>query len=133
LAVAVWSDPAENPWATIPSRALLDAGLSEPPEPGAPGMFALAEPDTLSELLESAGFIDVVVEKVELRRQYSDIDAFIAETHDLSQMFSRGLKSASEAQQTAVLEAIANAAKPFVSADGAIELPGSSLVASASA
>jgi SAM-dependent methyltransferase len=133
LAVAVWSEPAENPWATIPSRAMLDAGLSEPPEPGTPGMFALAQPGALSGLLESGGFVDVVVEKVEVRRQYSDTDAYIAETLDLSQMFSRGLKAASEAQRAGVLEAIAIGVEPFVSADGTIELPGSSLVAAASA
>jgi hypothetical protein len=133
VAVAVWSDPAENPWATIPGRAMLDAGLSDPPEPGAPGMFALAQPDALSELLESAGFLDVVVEKVEILRQYSDTDAFIAETLDLSQMLSRGLKAASEAERAGVLEAIANGVKPFVSADGTVELPGCSLVGAASA
>jgi len=39
----------------------------EPPDPTQPGMFALARPEALSELLETAGFVDVVVEPVAVR------------------------------------------------------------------
>src|SRR5207248_9452380 len=99
----------------------------------APGMFALAQPDALTELLASAGFVDVVVEKVEIRRQYSDIDVFIAETLDLSQMLPRALEDASDGQRAAVRDGITTGAKPFVPPEGMIELPGTSLVAAASA
>jgi SAM-dependent methyltransferase len=133
VAVAVWADAAENPWATIPTGALVELGLMEPPDPSQPGMFALARPEALSELLGAAGFVDVVVEPVTVHRQYSDVDAFIAETSDLSGMFVRALSDASEAQRAAVREAIAERAKPFVSGDGTISLPGKSLGAAANA
>jgi SAM-dependent methyltransferase len=133
VAVAVWADAAENPWATIPTGALLELGLMEPPDPTQPGMFTLARPEVLSELLEAAGFVDVVVEPVTVHRQYSDVDAFIAETSDLSGMFVRALADASEPQRAAVREAIAERAKPFVSGDGTISLPGKSLGAAANA
>jgi SAM-dependent methyltransferase len=132
-AVAVWADAAENPWATIPTGALLELGLMEPPDPTQPGMFALARPEALSELLETAGFVDVVVEPVAVHRQYSDVDAFIAETSDLSGMFIRALADASDEQRAAVRAAIAERAKPFVSGEGTISLPGTSLVAAANA
>jgi SAM-dependent methyltransferase len=133
LALAVWADPADNPWATIPTGALIELGLMEPPDPTQPGMFALARPEALSDVLETAGFVEVVVEPVPVRRQYSDVDAFIAETADLSGMFVRALADASEAQRAAVRDAVAERAKPFTSADGRICLPGKSLGAAASA
>jgi len=55
-AFAVWDDSARNPWATIPGRVMIELGHTEPPDPQAPGMFALAAPGRLSELLEDAGF-----------------------------------------------------------------------------
>jgi SAM-dependent methyltransferase len=133
LALAVWADAADNPWATIPTGALIELGLLEPPDPTQPGMFSLAGPEVLSELLRSAGFVDVVVEPVPVHRHYSDLDAFIAETSDLSGMFIRALADASEQQRAAVREAIAQRAKPFISADGTVSLPGQSLGAAASA
>jgi SAM-dependent methyltransferase len=133
VAVAVWAPSDENPWATVPHGVLIERGLMEPPDPTQPGMFTLAAPGALSEVLEDAGFVDVVVEEIVLERQYSDPDEFIAETHDLSGMFSRALAGASEEQRTAVRESIAERLKPFTSADGTISLPGKSLGAAASA
>src|SRR5947199_6845213 len=61
IALSVWDVPERNPWATIPNRALLELGHIEPPDPDAPGMFALADPGRLKELAYEAGFIDVIV------------------------------------------------------------------------
>ena len=105
----------------------------ERPNPGDPGMFALAAPGALSEVLASAGFVDVVVEPVAVGRQYSDVDAFLAETYDLSGMFVRALADASEEQRATVTESIVERLKPFTSGDGTISLPGKSLCAAASA
>ena len=41
-AFAVWDKPERNPWAVIPNRAMVELGHAEPPDPAAPGMFALA-------------------------------------------------------------------------------------------
>ena len=61
-ALAVWDGPPANPWATIPTRVLVELGHTTEPDPEAPGMFALAPPGRLQGLLEDAGFIDVVVD-----------------------------------------------------------------------
>ena len=69
IALAVWDEPARNPWATIPDqRAASSSGTWRRPDPDAPGMFALAAPGRLQELLEDAGFVDVVVESVQTPR-----------------------------------------------------------------
>ena len=36
-ALAVWDDAERNPWATIPTPALIELGHAEPPDPAAPG------------------------------------------------------------------------------------------------
>ena len=43
LAFAVWQTPDRNPWAAIPGMTLVQRGHMPPPEPGAPGMFAMGE------------------------------------------------------------------------------------------
>lgn len=64
LALAVWSSAEENPWASIAGRLLVERGQLPPPEPGAPGIFALADEDRLRTLLGEAGFTSVRVEEV---------------------------------------------------------------------
>ncbi len=57
--IAVWDTAEVNPWATIPTGVLIERGLAPPPDPDAPGMFVLAAPGRLQEMLEDAGFADV--------------------------------------------------------------------------
>ena len=87
IALAVWDVAEANPWATVAGRALIDLGFAEPPDPDAPGMFALARPGLLQERLESAGFVEVVVEAIEVGRSSADLDAFLGETLDVSRLF----------------------------------------------
>jgi SAM-dependent methyltransferase len=132
-AFAVWDTPQKNPWAVIPGRAMVELGHAEPPEPGAPGMFSLAGDGQLAELLEGAGFQDVVVSPVSLTRHYDALDGYIEETIDMSPLFSATYRELSADEQAAAVAAITAAAQPFVADDGSVTLPGSSLVASAGA
>jgi SAM-dependent methyltransferase len=133
VALAVWDDARENPWATIPGRALVELGHSEPPDPDAPGMFSLAAPGALSGLLEGAGFVDVVLDAVDISREYTGLADYIAEVVDLSGIFSGIFKDLDERQQDEVRGLIAELAAPFTATDGSIRLPGRSLVAAANA
>ncbi len=133
LALAVWDRPEENPWATIPGRALIKLGHAQPPEPDAPGMFALAQPGRLEDLLSEAGFVEVVVGGVVVDRNYPDLERYLDEIVDLSQAFSRPYLSLGPDQQEAVRNEIASLATPFTGPDGSVRLPGRSLVAAAGA
>ena len=132
-AFAVWDKPEHNPWAVIPGRAMVELGHTEPPEPGAPGMFSLAGDGQLTELLEGAGFEDVVVSPVSLARHYDALDGYIEETIDMSPLFSATYRELSADEQAGAVAAITAAAQPYVADDGSVTLPGSSLVASAGA
>jgi SAM-dependent methyltransferase len=130
--VAVWDEAVKNPWATIPGRAMITLGHTQPPDPTAPGMFALAPADRLKSLLEDGGFMDVQVESVAVSRPAPGPDAFIAETLDCSGIFAGEYKNLSEGDRHAVRAEIAKLLEPYADAGGLV-LPGSSLVAVASA
>ncbi|MBV9606205.1 MAG: methyltransferase domain-containing protein [Solirubrobacterales bacterium] len=133
IAAAVWDEPAVNPWATIPTRALVDLGYAEPPDPDAPGMFILSAPGRLQELLESAGFVDVAVEAVPTSRSFAGVEEFVDETREVSSMLGELLDPLSHAQRAEVEAKVGELARPYAAADGSLSLPGSSLVAAADA
>jgi SAM-dependent methyltransferase len=132
-ALAVWDRPELNPWATIPGRALIELGHAEPPDPKAPGMFALASPGRLAELLGDAGFQDVVIDDVDVTRARPDLTSYIEETLDLSRPFADVYEGLDEDGRAAVRDAVAEAARRFGADDGSLRIPGRALVASASA
>lgn len=130
-ALAVWDAPARNPWATVPSGVMVELGHAQPPDPAAPGMFALAGDGRLSDLLLDAGFTDVTVSTVPLERHYLTVDQFVAETYELSPVFSSVSDRLSAEEQAEIAARIAIGIQPFTAADGSLTLPGSSLVARA--
>lgn len=131
--LAVWDLAERNPWATIDDRALIELGHMAPPDPTSPGMFALAAPGQLEELLQDAGFDEIVVDGVDQTREYAGVDEFIAETRDLSVMFAEAYDGLDQGQRDEVARKIASLAEPYTREDGSLLLPGSSLVAVATA
>ncbi len=67
LAFAVWSTPDHNPWGTLARGVLVERGHLPPPEPGAPGPFALGDDASVRALLDDAGFAGARVAPVEVR------------------------------------------------------------------
>jgi len=122
-ALAVWAEPERNPWATIPTRALVELGHVAPPDPDAPGMFALADSQRLHELVEGAGFLDVFVEPLELERRDGGVDAYLQETTDLSQPFAEARARLSEEEWGEVARRIGELVAPFAAEDGTVRFP----------
>src|ERR1035441_3150552 len=133
VALAVWDVGESNPWATIPGRALVALGHAAPPDRDGPGMFALAVPGALAQLLEAAGFEDIDVQTVSLDRSYTDLDAYLQETHDLSFMFRESFDRLTQSQRADVRGRIGELAESYTQDDGSVQLPGSALVAGAGA
>jgi hypothetical protein len=129
----VWDEPPENPWATIPTRAMVELGHTTPPDPDEPGMFALAAPGRLQDVLGAAGFLDVLVGSVEPSRPFDSVEEYIAETRDLSSMFGELFDPLSDEQRAEVVARVTELAQPYVEGDGMLRLPARSLVAAADA
>jgi ubiquinone/menaquinone biosynthesis C-methylase UbiE len=134
IALAVWDGPEANPWATIPTDALIQGGYIEPIDRAvSAGIFSLANPQRLQEMLGEAGFVDVLVESIDLTRAYDRFDKFWDESLELSPSLSVALERLTDEQREDVRRRAAALAQPFTESDGATHLPGISLVASASA
>lgn len=66
LAVACWTAPDQNPFVGLLIQVLANHMELPKPPAGTPGIFALADPERLQQLIESAGFCNVVLEPVEI-------------------------------------------------------------------
>lgn len=134
FAIAVWDRDEENPWATIPTDALVEGGYVDAPDrTTAAGIFSLADSDRLQEMLEEAGFIDVLVEPMEVMREYDGFDEYWEESLELSPSLGAALERLEPRQRDDVVRRARSLAQPFTDGAGMLRLPGVSLVASASA
>jgi len=133
VALAVWDEADRNPWTTIPGAVMVELGHTQPPDPDAPGMFSLAAPGRLQELLEDAGFTEVEVSPVALERHYVTVDQYVAEMLELSPLFRTAYEELGPTEQAEVAARIAIGVQPYTAPDESVVLPGSSLVAQATA
>jgi len=123
LVFAVWRDGERNPWVAVPTRIFARRALVPPPEPGAPGMFALASHERIGELLGNADFASWRIEDVAVRFTAENLDRYIADARETGGVFAHVWEAASDderAELTAELEA---AFVPY-EVDGALEVPG---------
>ena len=127
--VAVWAEPERNPWATTFGRALVRAGHVAPPEPGGPGMFALAEPATLAGLARAAGFTDVDVEELELAAEYGSFEDYWGSIMDMAANTSALVAALPEAARAELRETVERDAEPYRAASGGYRFPAAALVA----
>jgi SAM-dependent methyltransferase len=132
-ALSVWDMPERNPWATLEMRALIELGHLEPPDPTAPGMFALADAERLGGLLEDAGFLDVTVESVDLVRPAPSVDAFVEESLDLNAQLAETRRRLSPEQWAEVKARVTEIAQPFTDGEGGLRFPARALAAAARA
>ena len=133
IVLAVWDQSELNPWATLADRAMVELGYATRHDPTAPGMFALAAPGQLHELLEAAGFVEVVVESLELPRPPLTPADEIAEELEISRAFADAYERLSGEDRRALEDQIASLGKPYAGPDGRLTLPARSLVAAATA
>jgi hypothetical protein len=96
-------------------------------------MFILSAPGRLQDLLESAGFVDPVVDSVPTPRAFAGIEQYIAETREISSFFGQTFDPLSESQRAEVVQSIASLAQPYTAPDGSVSFTGRSLVAAADA
>jgi SAM-dependent methyltransferase len=133
VALAAWAAPEENLNMTLAPATLVELGLTEPPPPDEPGPFAFAQPGRVEELLDAAGFDDVIVDYLDLRFHYATREDVFDTVADLSPTLSTMLSDLSPADHTRFRDALDERLESFVRDDGGIELPGRALVAAASA
>lgn len=130
---AVWDEPERNPDMVLPGKVMVSLGLMSPPPADGPGPFALSAPGALADLLQAGGFVEPVVERVEIHLQHATVRDWVAETVDLSNMFGQTWRGLAGEDRQRVLDRAAELTREFTAPDGSLTFPGSCLVALAEA
>jgi SAM-dependent methyltransferase len=138
LALAVWDAIERNPWALLPAQELIERARAAPPGSGEPqeqppGPFALGDAQRLGELLDEAGFIEPHVEALDLVRRQRDFTELWDTTLDISRSFHDAVLSRPQEEVTDIQASLAARFAPYTAADGSLEIPARTLVASAGA
>jgi len=131
LALAAWDSAEANPWSSVPQRELRDRGLVEAAEPGAPGQFAWADRELISEVLYAAGFVDFSIESEAFVMSYEDADHWLETQLDLSRSVAEGVSAAAPADREELRAALREAAAGFATAGGTLEIPARTWVVAA--
>jgi len=126
LALSVWGDPQRNVWASAGGAALVEHGHMPPPAAGKPGIFALANPDRLRELVTGAGFAEPEIEEVESRWRFGSFDDYWRFLEELAGAVALVLKKLSTDQRAGVRETVEETVRPF-SSNGGYLFPGVAL------
>ena len=118
LAMSVWGAPETNPWASMPRRILFEQTGASPPDPTAPGIFALADPERTRTLLEAAGFEVQRMEDVAMTWRFEDFEAYWDYLTRLAGAIAVGITALPEEDQRAVRTRIEEAAEPYRAGGG---------------
>ncbi len=123
LAFAVWTTPDRNPWASVPAMTLIQRGHLPPPEPGAPGIFAMGDPGRIKELVTGAGFAEPDLEVIEFEFRYADFDDFWDALVRIAGPLARVLNALPEDERLSTRTAIMKSVEPYRKADGTYVTP----------
>ena len=126
LAFAVWATPDRNPWATVPGMTLVQRGHMPPPEPRAPGIFAMGEPRRIHELVTGAGFDEPELEEIAFEFRYADFDDLWDTLVRITGVLAQVINSLPDDERVATREAIRENLASYRTDDGSYAAPASS-------
>jgi ubiquinone/menaquinone biosynthesis C-methylase UbiE len=125
LAFSVWTTPDRNPWAAVPGMTLVQRGHAAPPEPGAPGIFAMGDPGRIRELVTQAGFPEPELEEIEFEFRYVSFDDLWDALVRLAGPLARVVRALPDAEREATRTAIEQNVEPYRNQDGSYTAPAS--------
>jgi ubiquinone/menaquinone biosynthesis C-methylase UbiE len=125
LAFAVWTTSDRNPWAAIPAMTLVQRGHMPPPEPGAPGIFAMGDPGRIRELLTQAGFAEPDLEEIAFEFRYAGFDDLWDTLVRIAGQLARAINALPDAERQATRAAIVQNVEPYRNQDGSYTAPAS--------
>ena len=118
LAFSVFAAPERNPALSLASRVLVTQGHITPPDPEAPGIFAMADPRRIRELVVGADFAEPEIEEVSYRWTFADHDDYWRFLTETAGAISPVLRALPRETQAMVREQVYEAAEQFRSGKG---------------
>jgi len=117
VAFSVWAAPEHNPWASLVGKVLAEE-VHIPIDPEAPGIFAMADPGRIRELVVGAGFAEPDIEEFSLRWAFTEQEDYWRFLAELAGAISSVLQALPPGAQAVVREQVYDAAEPFRSGEG---------------
>ena len=97
IATAVWNMPDKNIWVTAIMGTINKNIESPPPVPGAPGMFRCAQPGTLKNIFEQAGFKNITEKEVPTKYKCGTLENYWSIMTEVGAPIVAALSKADEA------------------------------------
>lgn len=134
IALGVWRQPRENPWAMEPISAVRPyVDMPPRPDPETPGPFSFADPDRVRRILEAAGFGEISLAPLDLSLPFgsSVVEAldFAVDVGPLAEPLS---KTTGERRRRAI-DAILDVLAANADGDGVVRLGGACWIVTARA
>lgn len=116
LAAAVWGPPAQAPMVSLGFRVISEELALDPPPPGGPGPFSMADRDVVAAELARAGFTEISVGAHVVPFRLGSVADFVLFTHDVLPPGIRALLREHRGSESdpAVWRAVEAAAADFV-------------------
>jgi ubiquinone/menaquinone biosynthesis C-methylase UbiE len=129
LALAAWSEPNKNPWATT-AGGVINKMLDLPvPSADAPGVFRCSQMGLLTDLLEQAGMTESSQTEISGEAVYDSPEHYWEFVMDVVAPVATPLSNADEATREQAKQAVMEATKPYQK-DGKVIFPWACWVAS---
>src|SRR5262249_15908566 len=122
VSCAVFAGPEKNPWAAVPMSVIVECRHLPRPEPGQPGILALADIERLKQLFTDAGLTDPEIEEVPYVFPFTGEDDYWRFLTDVAGAISMILARLDEDARAEVRSRLAERLEQFQTADG-LELP----------
>jgi SAM-dependent methyltransferase len=122
LAMSVWAAPGENPWASVPGLLLAAQTGAPPPDPTAPGIFAMSDPGQTRSMLDAAGFEVERMENVPMTWRLEDFEGYWGFLNSQVGMIAVGIAALGEEDRNAFRARLEEAVEPY-RADGGYRFP----------
>jgi SAM-dependent methyltransferase len=123
LSFSVWGAPEDNGWASIPGRILVERGRMPAPQSGAPGIFAMADPQRIVKLVTGAGFESPRLVEVPIGWHFDSFDRFWQHSHEIVGAVAMVLQELDERESAEVRGQLERELEPFAK-DGGYDMPG---------
>lgn len=118
LALSVFGRPEQNPVLSIVAGLLVREGHMPAPRPDSPGIFALADPSRIRELLARAGFSNPEIEEIPLQFTFDGLSEYWRFLLELAGAVSPVLQEMSQDTQSKFRTKLVDAIEPFRTAAG---------------
>jgi SAM-dependent methyltransferase len=124
VALSVWGAPERNPWASIPGQVVIEHTGAPPPDPTAPGIFAMADEGRTRELLTQGELEARRVEELTVRWAFESFDDFWRFVVELAGGLAMMIRALPGDEQAAVREKLQAAVASYRGGDGGYEFDG---------